>query len=71
MKNLNIMGIHLKIRFFKGRVHKKPIYSRGDCLKTGAWTVCRFKGKGLDKKEGVFLCGGRGGLIPQCTLWEE
>ena len=36
----------------------------GDCLKRGAWTVCRFKGGGLGKKEG-------GGGIPQCTLWME
>ena len=32
----------------------------------GAWTVCRFKGGELGKKEGggVF----EGALIPQCTL---
>ena len=30
----------------------------GDCLKRGAWTVCRFK-RGLSKKkEAVFLGGG-------------
>ena len=29
-----------------------PTY-RGDCLKRGAWKVCRFKGGGgLSKKEG-------------------
>ena len=43
----------LKIRFLEG-IHDKPIY-RGDCLKRGAWTACRFNG-----------CVG-GGVIPQCT----
>ena len=39
-------------------VHKKPIYRRGgDCLKRGAWSVCRFKG-GLGKKEGVVFLRG-------------
>ena len=36
---------------------EKAIY-RGDYLKRGAWTVCRFKGGGgggFGKKEGVFL----------------
>ena len=43
-----------------GVVHDKPVY-RGDCLKGGAWTVCRFK-RGLGKKEGVgvFEVGGGG-----------
>ena len=50
---------------FRGGFHKKPIYS-GDCLKRGAWTVCRFKGEGLGKKEGGVL--ERKGLVPQCTL---
>ena len=46
------------------KVPEKQIY-RGNCLKRGSWTGCRFKG-GLDEKEGggVF----EGGLIPQCTL---
>ena len=40
----------------KKGAHEKPIY-RGDCLKGG--TVCRFRGGGLGKKEGVvFLRGG-------------
>ena len=40
-----------------GGIHEKPIY-REDCLKRGAWTICRFK-EGLGKKEGrgVFLKG--------------
>ena len=29
--------------FRGGGVHEKPIY-KGDCLKRGAWIVCRFKG---------------------------
>ena len=51
----------LKDPTFRGRGvegHEKPIY-RGDCLKSGAWTVCWFKG-GLGNKEGggVFERGG-------------
>ena len=50
MKNFNILGVHRKIQFLRG-FHEKPI-SRGDCLKGGAWTVCKFKG-GLARKRGV------------------
>ena len=35
----------------EGHESEKPIY-RGDCLKKGAWAVCRFKGGGLAKKRG-------------------
>ena len=58
MKNFNIFGVHRKIRFLGGGgIHEKPI-SMGDCLKRGTWTVCRFKGGGLGKKEGrMFLKG--------------
>ena len=54
MKNFNILGFHWKIWFLGGEFMKKQ-YRRGDCLKRGALTVCRFKG-GLGKKdgEGVF-----------------
>ena len=54
MKNSNILGFHGKIRFLRG-VHEKPI-CRGDCLKRGAWIVCRFKvGGGLVRKAGGVL----------------
>ena len=44
--NFIIMWVHWKIHFLgKGRGHKK-IYG-GNCVKRGAWTVCRFKGRGL------------------------
>ena len=47
----------------------KNQYRGGDCLKKGAWTVCKFK-RGFGKKDRVvFLREGGGGLIPQCTLW--
>ena len=52
MKNVNVTGVHWKIRFLEG-FHEKPIY-RGELPQKGgrgAWTVCRFK-RGLDKKEG-------------------
>ena len=64
MKNFNILGVHRKIQVLGGG-HKKPIY-RGHCLKRGPWKTCRFTG-GLGKKEGVVFL--KGGLIPQCTLW--
>ena len=43
-------------------IHEKPIW-RGDCLKMGLWTVCRFKG--------VFLrgWGGMGGFILKGVLF--
>ena len=63
MKNFNIFGVHWKIRLLGG--FTKNQYRGGNCLKRGAWTVCRFNG-GLGEKEGVvFLMGG---LTPQCTL---
>ena len=59
------MGVHWKIRFLE-RVHKKQFFigvgAGVDCLKRGAWIVCRFK-RGLGKKEkkkGWCLWGGRG-----------
>ena len=54
MKKFSIMGVHRKIWFLEGEVHKKPIY-RGKLLKKrgrgGAWTVCRFK-RGLAERRG-------------------
>ena len=44
----------------------KNQYRGGDCLKRGAWTVCRFK-EGLGKKEGEGVVFEKG-LISQCTL---
>ena len=75
MKNLNVMWIHWKIRFLWGGGrgggvggHEKTIY-RGNCLKREAWSVCKFKGGGLAKKEvdGVFEEGG-GGDTPMHTM---
>ena len=57
------MGIHWKIWLSERGFHKKPI-KRRNCIKRGAWAVCRFIG-GLVKKEGVAVFEG-GGLIPQC-----
>ena len=47
----------------------KNRYTRGNCLKREAWIVCRFKGRGLGKKEGVVFLrewegvGGWGGWM--------
>ena len=46
---------------FQGGVHEKPIY-RGDCLKKGAWIVCRFKEGGPWQERGSVFDGE---LIPQ------
>ena len=67
VKNFNSLGIHWKISLSEDRFPKKSIKSRRNCLKRGAWTVCRFKW-GLVKKEGVGFFEGGGGLIPWCTL---
>ena len=55
MENFNILWIHWKIHFLGvggggGNKKKEYIYG-GNCLKRGAWTVCRFKRGGLAKKE--------------------
>ena len=68
MKSFTILGLHGKIRVLGRGVHEKPIY-RGDCLKReGAWTVCRFKGGELGKKEGEGVFDE--GLKPQCAHYD-
>ena len=50
MKNFNIVGVYQFLGEGGGggeRGHKKAIYRR-NCLKSGAWTICR----GPAKKEG-------------------
>ena len=67
MKNFNI---YIYIFFFwggGGEVHGKLIY-RGDFLKRGDWTVCRFKGGLGKRKEAVFLKGGRWVDTPTQTM---
>ena len=53
--NINIMGIHWKIRFLRG-VQEKPIY-RGELPKKGVLdSFDRFnKGGGLAKKRGWYF----------------
>ena len=54
MKNFNIFGVHWKIWFLGGGLTKN-LYRMGDCLKRGAWTVCRFKrGAWQERQGGVF-----------------
>ena len=48
MKNINIKGVH---QFFGEGRQKKTIYM-GNCLKRGAWTICRRLSK--NREEGVF-----------------
>ena len=61
MKNFDIFGFQGKIRVLVG-IHKKPIY-RGDCLKRGPWTVCRFKERAWQERGGKSVFEG-GGLYP-------
>ena len=51
MKNINIKGVH---QFFGEGRQKKTIYM-GNCLKRGAWTICR--GLGKNREEGVLEWG--------------
>ena len=44
MKNFDIFGVHGKVRFLGGGGVTKNQCIGGDCLKRGAWIVCRFKG---------------------------
>ena len=79
MKNFYVLGVHWKIQLLGGDSQKNNIEGRlGDCLKRGAWTVCRFKG-GLGKKEGVgvfeggwypnvcYECDSEDKLVVTCT----
>ena len=50
MENFNNIWVHWKTHFLGGSSQKKQYIGR-NCLKSGAWTVCRFKGGGLGKKE--------------------
>ena len=53
MRNVNILGVHWKIRFLGERGRSRKTNTKGwgggrDCLKMEAWTVCRFKGRGQE-----------------------
>ena len=50
MKNFNIWAFIEKSDFQRGDFTKKTI-KRRDCVKSGAWAVCRFKGD-LSRKRG-------------------
>ena len=57
-ENFIIMWAHWKIHFLgkgEGGSQKKQ-YVGDNCLRRGAWTVCRFKGGGLGKREQCTLC---------------
>ena len=56
MKNFDL-GVHWKIQLLCGEFKKSQFNIEGDFLKQGgAWTVCRFKGRGAagEKEVGVF-----------------
>ena len=53
IENFNTMGDHWKI-WSLGRQSQKKIYVGRNCLKRGAWTVCRFK-SGIGKQEVVLF----------------
>ena len=54
MKNINIMGFH---QFLGEGSHKKTI-CMGNCLKRGAWPICREICKNRVEGVAVFLAGG-------------
>ena len=56
MKNFNIFWVHWKTWFLGGLTKKQ--YRWGNCLKSGAWTVCKFKEGGLSKNKGVVFLRG-------------
>ena len=66
-------GFTEKSDFYGGGVgggvggHEKTIY-RGNCLKREAWSVCKFKGGGLAKKEVDGVFEGGGGDTPMHTM---
>ena len=66
-KHLNIMGAHWKIPFLGGEGFTKKQNIGGNCLKMGAWAVCRFEG-GFEKKRGGRVSGGRGVDTPMHTM---
>ena len=56
MENFNIIYVDsLENPFFGGGevVVTKKQYMEENCIKRGAWTVCRFKGGGLAKKRAM------------------
>ena len=63
MKNVTIMGVHqflwqiniLVCSFFLFRGGRSQKIYVGNCLKRGAWTICR--GLGKNREEGVFEGG--------------
>ena len=65
VKNFDIFGVHLKIRFLGGVTENQ--YRGENCLKRGGlgW-FSDLRGGLARKREVVFSRGG--GLIPQCTL---
>ena len=52
---LNLENFNIMLVQWKGG-HKKKQYVGGNCLKRGAWTVCRFKRGGLAKTGQCTLC---------------
>ena len=55
-ENFIIMWAHWKIHFLRkgeGGGHKKKQYVGDNCLRRGAWTVCRFKGGGTWQKRAM------------------
>ena len=60
MKNLDVKYALKNPIFTGGGGFTKKQYKGGNCLKRGAWTVCRLK-EGLGENEGVVFFMGGGG----------
>ena len=70
MKNFNILGVDGKMWVLGeggGVGVTKNQYIGGDCLKMGAWTVCRFKRVGAWQERGGWCF--RGGIDSVC--WQK
>ena len=57
IKNFDV-EVHWQIWFLEGREVDEKLTYRGNCLRSGVWTVCRFKVGGLVEKRGWCFWGG-------------
>ena len=67
IKNFDV-EVHWQIWFLEGREVDEKLTYRGNCLKSGVWTVCRFKVGGLVEKRGWCFWGGFDASIHTITL---
>ena len=64
-RNVNILGVHWKIRLLGSRGVTKNQHRWRDCLKRGAWTFCRFKVGLARKRRGILI------MIFYCCFYNQ